>query len=144
MALTHRCTREPRWPPAALIIMSLVCLEPQPALCSPCAGNTLHARRHLVFRLLGEAKLSLSCTKVGGLQRREAALGLFHFVVFLSGFLIIILHLKAFFLEPFERIPRFLANVFIFKGTKTRKSYILIVVLFTSLSQLEPKSLLKL
>lgn len=52
-------------------------------------------------------------------------------------------HLKGFFLEPFERILRFVAHVFIFKGTKSRKSNILIVVLFTLNSCLELKSLLK-
>lgn len=42
--------------PMAPIIVSVVCLEPQPALCSLCAGSTLQTRKGLVFKPLSQAK----------------------------------------------------------------------------------------
>lgn len=58
--------------PTAPIIVSVVCLEPQPALCSLCAGSSLQTRRGLVFKPLSQAKFWPFCSKGEGLQRRQA------------------------------------------------------------------------
>lgn len=94
-----------------LLTLSVVCLEPQPALCAPCMGSTLQARRGLVFKPLSEEKFSLFHNKESGLQRRQVGFSfvLFYcfFVCLMSWvFLIIIHHLKVFFffLEPFESL----------------------------------------
>lgn len=127
--------------PMPLAIISVVCSEPQTALWSLCAGCNLQAHRDLVFKQNFHSSVAREEGDKGGRLNLALFCWILLFLCWVGVFFSTCSSLESFFfLEPFKRILKFLASVFTSKGTKSRNSNILSVVIFTSHSWLEQSS----